>query len=461
MNKYWWVLSTILAANDGQPPFTMYYYDKLVRFSEVNNDYGIPILVSSLSVTGRALNGQDYQVSEQTVFDALFVLFVLTALLLVLPGIPLLLAGGGVLALAAVLNNTQGFSNGQLWGGPLIGYRVLRDRALWARSALPFAVRITVSVIRDEWFRIIIESPWFLLDSVVSKIPEFLRNLVSLMETRGATVFPLGMAALFVTTLYALRQIRNGVKLWLFFTMCTLLALFVFSASVPLFVHPSYSNLPLGAGMVLFTIFPAATVTWARQPDVFWHHVAHRQYLRMIQYILTIAGVAVLIAAVLVLVFCLFQYSRYQAELRRATQADPLAEIQNLKYQYAHRFNALPRAEQEALIARLQDAQDPRVVPISDLTIENYFVGYFALPVAVMSDNQLHRFVQLRRHPTVGNLFPVLEICAGAECEVIRFQGLAWDDGYRMFSVPITSAWRSEPLAVKLYHNAYPASRFA
>lgn len=125
-------MGTIRGANGGYP-FYFYLGDEIdpgeidpayaYRWSNTADDYGIHILVASISVVGRWFDG-DFLVDTSTPFKALFVLFLLTAVILLSPNIPLPISVGGLLAfsVAIFLGPIDLSTSSQGWG---VTYMVL------------------------------------------------------------------------------------------------------------------------------------------------------------------------------------------------------------------------------------------------------------------------------------------------------------------------------------------------
>lgn len=115
---YYGIVSrTIQAANAGYPFHVYRGEDEPPERYTGPNDYGEAILMSARSVVGRALLGEGYTVSSRHMYQNLLVAFLLTALVFLLPGTPLVISLGGVAALClAIVGGPMGFSTSRLWG---------------------------------------------------------------------------------------------------------------------------------------------------------------------------------------------------------------------------------------------------------------------------------------------------------------------------------------------------------
>lgn len=211
------LLGSIRAANGGHP---FYFYlgeevdpgviqlEYLYPWYNTTEDYGLHILVVAISSVGRALFGDDFLVTTATPFQAIWGLLVLTALVFLLPNVPLPLSLAGVLmllvgiiakpidfetspemwtgympmlvsmlvitahlpkrgfwnglyllALASLIGFAQFMRQeslgvvylsapallGVAWLVALVGYFVIKDRALWRRVILLYAGRVSLA----------------------------------------------------------------------------------------------------------------------------------------------------------------------------------------------------------------------------------------------------------------------------------------------------------------------------
>jgi hypothetical protein len=117
VDYYGIVSRTIPAANAGYPFHVYRGEDEPPERYTGPNDYGEAILMSARSVVGRALLGDGYMVNSRHMYQNLLAVFLVTALVFLLPGTPLVISLGGVAALClAIVGGPMGFSTSRLWG---------------------------------------------------------------------------------------------------------------------------------------------------------------------------------------------------------------------------------------------------------------------------------------------------------------------------------------------------------
>ncbi|MBZ0309519.1 MAG: hypothetical protein K8I82_25880, partial [Anaerolineae bacterium] len=138
------LMGTIRGANGGYP-FYFYLGDEIdpgevdpsyaYRWSNTADDYGIHILVASISVIGRLLD-KNFLVDTATPYQALVGLFLLTALLFLWPTLPLPVSIGGILALSVgiFLGPMKLTTTAQTWG---VTYAALLAGMAVVTSTLP------------------------------------------------------------------------------------------------------------------------------------------------------------------------------------------------------------------------------------------------------------------------------------------------------------------------------------
>ena len=85
------VEGTVRAANEGHPfmAYTALEPRRLVHFDEFAGgrfDPGLPLLISTTALAGRALAGSEFVVDDSVVYHLLFALFLVTGLLFIFPG---------------------------------------------------------------------------------------------------------------------------------------------------------------------------------------------------------------------------------------------------------------------------------------------------------------------------------------------------------------------------------------
>ena len=116
--------NTQLAANDNHP-LMAYTTDEppgLIRLNEFSGGHyesGLAFLVSINAAFGRKILGNSYLVDDKTVYRIIYVFCAITAIVFLLPKVPLLLSLSGVAALATSITILPSTYNGfgiYLWG---------------------------------------------------------------------------------------------------------------------------------------------------------------------------------------------------------------------------------------------------------------------------------------------------------------------------------------------------------
>jgi hypothetical protein len=152
--------ATVRAANLGGYPFSfaLSSNSEIQRMNSGYVDPGLPVLVSSVAVAGRSLLGANYRVYQRTIYRVLFALFLLTAVVFILPRVPLPVAASGVAALYLCIVFKLGFfSNTRNWGatfGVLLTAMLVAVATLPAkRAGLPFLVSLGLLVGLTQFIR--------------------------------------------------------------------------------------------------------------------------------------------------------------------------------------------------------------------------------------------------------------------------------------------------------------------
>ncbi len=184
------LMGTIRGANGGYP-FYFYLGDDIdpgeidpayaYRWSNTADDYGIHILVASISVIGRLLD-KNFLVDTATPYQALTGLFLLTALLFLWPTLPLPISIGGILALSVGIffGPMKLTTTAQTWG---VTYAALLAGMMVVTATLPKKNVLQISFV--------------LLLSLLMGFAQFLRQ-----ESAG-TIYAAGLGLLAVTGLMA------------------------------------------------------------------------------------------------------------------------------------------------------------------------------------------------------------------------------------------------------------------
>jgi hypothetical protein len=312
-----------------------------------------------------------------------------------------------------------------------------------------------IDVLRREWFRIVLESPWLPVENVVAKLDSFWVTASRL--PLSSRLIPFVPVVLLGTLLLGIIRRNPGILL----AFPAFAAIAAVTLAPPLLIHPGYVLGFEGAALVAVVILPAAVGTMlmvARIDDAAM--VARRETARVVVWTFVIAAGLAGIGLVTGLAWYAYRAAEQRQELGQIVSAAPLEQIDVRGYRYAHLFNELSVDDQTSVVTKLQRLTDRRVAVAVDA--ENANTSYFRPVVAVRDHEQLHVIAWFGRDiPRAGlggmgaaNTF--LRVCAGCadlpatyDNDLYRWRedlvdrtvqavhDLGWQDRYRMMTFPL------------------------
>ncbi len=311
-------------------------------------------------------------------------------------------------------------------------------------------------VLRDEWIRIVWESPWILLENMIAKANALQIQLLSLPVILVLfSLLPIVSISMVVITF--VRPQLPGILILIGF-----LALLVVSLSIPLLIFPTYNQAFQGLLLSLLVAAPAVTQAavgsskswYALTPDV-------NKKLRNVIGVLVVG--AVILVLVLSMGFVAIQWDRRQIKVADALTSDPFALIQHLGFRYDNLFNSLDKADQQVIVERLKQIADSRVWATEYKVWKT--ADYFRPELLVFSDRQVHVLVWLGspgpdfEFTDQGSASSFLRMCADCESfppflannpyrltedqiakDIQAINDADWYGHYRMMSFPLKSS---------------------
>ena len=219
--------NTQLAANDNHP-LMAYTTDEppgLIRLNEFSGGHyesGLAFLVSINAAFGRKILGNSYLVDDKTVYRIIYVFCAITAIVFLLPKVPLLLSLSGVAALATSITILPSTYNGfgiYLWGALytviLIGM-LLTTLVLDTKSSFLYIFAVALGLL--------------------ASIAQFIRNEATIMAYLSCLIF----FVIAWSIAFAMRFVTPDYKLWarttLSFTRRITMSLFLFVSII--FISP-------------------------------------------------------------------------------------------------------------------------------------------------------------------------------------------------------------------------------
>lgn len=311
-----------------------------------------------------------------------------------------------------------------------------------------------IDVLRREWLRIVLESPWLPVENVVAKLDPFWVTASRLpLSSRLIPLVP--VVLLGVLLLGLARRMSSVLLIFPAFGAITAVTL-----APPLLIHPLYVLGFEGAALVTVVILPAAACTMLVRRADGAETMERRAITRVAGWMLVGAVVLAGVGLTISLAWGVYRAAAERQELAQAMSATPLEQIDAQGYRYARLFNELSLDDQMVIVTRLQGLTDRRVAVAVDA--ESAVTSYFRPVVAMRDHEQLHVIAWFGQDIPrsglggMGAATTFLRMCAACAAlpstydnDLYRWRedlvdrtiqavhDLSWENRYRMMSFPL------------------------
>jgi hypothetical protein len=211
--------------------------------------------------------------------------------------------------------------------------------------------------IKDEWLKIVLESPWVLNDNILHNLGYVVNRFANLSENGLASfgLFVGGIAVLLIILAMVIyhAQVRAGLFYvgWLSVWAGVMLA--------PAIIRPiGYLSGVVGWMLCACVIVPIAALTLSEKVKTRSQMGLNRQLLVWLYGGMAAAGAAIVI---LWLIFTAVRWQMYQSTFQTLAESDPVAEIVARGFRYDPYFNSMGLSAQERLIEKML-VSDPRLI---------------------------------------------------------------------------------------------------
>jgi hypothetical protein len=331
--------------------------------------------------------------------------------------------------------------------------QVGRIHELLIRPDIPIENHAYQDVLRNEWLRVVLESPWILFENMWAKFETVINTLIADQLGWVLIAFLLTIIAGFL-----------GVALLrspgLFVSIIGYAAVMVGTAVPPLLIFPDYvggfrgalaGSICLGSGSLLVAARPHGKAMLSL-PASLRHRAITRSALAMIA-----AG---LFLSLLVIGWMQVRSNLRPAELRSFLEREPRGELADLGYRFGQRFNQLAMADQQRVIEELKTSGDQLTFANPSATTPP--TTYFEPVLALSAGHELHVVVWLGPgvpalgYKDQGNATRFIRYCTGCEMlpdtfsndvfnlrddrtskDITGIHDAAWWGNYRWISFPI------------------------
>ncbi len=272
----------------------------------------------------------------------------------------------------------------------------------------------------QEWFGLVSERPQTLVENTGQKLA-FIHALFTGKPLPTVTYnnvvnrAPLVQALYYPTCLLVLVAAIGMIR-WAkpssYFLCLGFLGIVFGAIIIPLIIFPSYVASLQGLILCTTCLLPAVVIDLRLSGGHSWSEPANQQLRRITRLSQIVITAAFLGLALLGLIWYMWRMNIHNDKVQAITQTNPLTDISDLQFRYAHLFNDLPAAAQERILGDIRNTQNTKRCPSTE---NSDFIG-----------TQIGKFVDVTGNIAVFR--PVVAVLTGEQVHIFAWFGKAYPE---------------------------------